>query len=364
MTLVGADRDLLEAAFRLAERGSAGASPNPMVGAIVAKDGRVVGAGWHRRAGEPHAEVVALHAAGEAARGATLYVTLEPCSHVGRTGPCADAVVGAGIRRVVAGATDANPAISGEGFRKLEQAGIEVVRDAAPARDERLNEAFRTFVTKGRPFVTLKMATSLDGKTATSTGHSRWISGEGSRATVQLLREQHDALAVGIGTVMQDDPRLSRRLGWRSEPPLVRVVFDRTLRLPLHARLFEDRAPVVVVTMDPPEPVAARGLERRGAEVMPVADGAVGLADALSRLARRGIASVLLEGGPALAASFVAAGLVDRWIGFVAPILVGGDHAPGAIGGAGVRSLEVAPRLASVEVDRIGRDVVLTGRLA
>jgi len=364
LSLGVADRELLDAAFRLAERGRAGASPNPMVGAVVVKDGKIVGSGWHRKAGEPHAEILALQAAGESARGATLYVTLEPCSHVGRTGPCADAVIAAGIRRVVAAATDANPAISGEGFRKLEQAGIDLLRDADPARDERLNETFRTFVTAGRPFVTLKMATSLDGKTATSTGHSRWISGEGSRATVQLLREQHDALAVGIGTVMQDDPRLSRRLGWRADPPLLRVIFDRTLRLPLHARLFQDPSPVIVVTMDPPEAVAVRGLERRGVEVMAVADGAPGIADALSRLARRGVSSMLLEGGPALAASFVAARLVDRWVGFVAPILVGGDHAPGAIGGAGVRDLDLAPRLTSVEVDRIGRDVVLTGRIA
>jgi diaminohydroxyphosphoribosylaminopyrimidine deaminase / 5-amino-6-(5-phosphoribosylamino)uracil reductase len=363
LNLAPVDRDLLDAAFRLAERGRAGASPNPMVGAVIAKDGKVVGSGWHRKAGEPHAEVHALRAAGEAARGATLYVTLEPCSHHGRTGPCADAVVASGVRRVVAGATDVNPAISGEGFRRIEQAGIEVVRDAWPERDARLNETFRTFVTRGRPFVTLKMATSLDGKTATSAGHSRWISGEGSRATVQLLREEHDALAVGIGTVMQDDPRLSRRLGWRSDPPLLRVVFDRTLRLPLHARLFRDPSPVLVVTMEPPDPVMARGLERRGVEVMPVADGAAGLTDALIRLARRGISSILLEGGPALAASFVAAGLVDRWTGFVAPMLVGGDHSPGPIGGAGIADLDLAPRLGALEVDRIGRDVVLSGRL-
>ena len=363
MSLTEADRALLDSAFRLAERGRAGASPNPMVGAVVAQGDRVVGAGWHRRAGEQHAEVHALRAAGERARDATMYVTLEPCAHVGRTGPCAEAVIAAGIRRVVAGATDVNPATSGEGFRKLRSAGIEVVADVDPAREERLNERFRTFITEGRPFVSLKMAQSLDGKIATSTGHSRWVSGEGSRATVQLLREEHDALAVGIGTVMQDDPRLSRRLGWREETPLLRVIFDRTLRLPLHARLFREPGPVLVVTMDPPDPAAARALMLRGAEILPVADGPAGLRDALERLARRGIASILVEGGPALAASFVAAGLVDRWYGFVSPILIGGDSAPGAIGGHGVAALDVAPRLRSLEVQSIGADVLLTGRL-
>jgi len=358
---LGDPRRWLDLAFALAERGRIGTSPNPMVGAIVVSAGRLVGQGWHRRAGEPHAEIVALEEAGAQAREATLYVTLEPCCHTGRTPPCVESIIAAGIRRVVAAATDANPRMSGEGFRKLEAAGIEIVRDLDAPREALLNERFRRWVTSRRPFVSLKLAASLDGKVATSAGESKWITGTGARGRVQFLREVYDAVAVGIGTILEDDPFLTRRLGWKKERPLLRVVFDRTLRLPLHARIFQDPSPVLVVTMDPPDWQLAEHLRRKGAEVLPVPGGETGVRLLLEELGKREVTGLLLEGGPTLAASFLSAGLVDRWIGFLAPIVLGGERARSAIGGVGFESLAGAPRLRESRVEAIGSDWMLTG---
>jgi diaminohydroxyphosphoribosylaminopyrimidine deaminase/5-amino-6-(5-phosphoribosylamino)uracil reductase len=357
------DRRWLDVAFALAERGRIGSSPNPMVGAVVVAGGRIVGQGFHARAGGPHAEAIALEQAGELARGAVLYVTLEPCCHQGRTGPCVERVLDSGVREVVAAATDSNPLVAGEGFRRLAEAGVGLLRDAAPERERLLNERFRCAMEKGRPFVALKMALSLDGKSATATGDAKWITGSGGRARVQMLREELDAVAVGIGTVLADDPRLTRRLGWRASPPLLRVIFDRTLRLPLHARLFDDPAPVLVVTMEGPDVERAALLCKKGAEVLPIPGGAEGLSLLLGELHRREVRGLLVEGGATLAASFLSAGLVDRWYGFVAPILVGGERAPGGIGGEGIDELVRAPRLRDLSIERIGDDLLLSGVL-
>lgn len=360
-----AERPWLAEAFRLAERGRLGSSPNPMVGAVVLDAaGNVVGRGWHRRAGEAHAEVVALREAGGRARGGTIVVTLEPCAHTGRTGPCTAAIVEAGIRRVVAAASDPNPLVAGRGYAALEGVGLEVVRNADPGADAALNRRFRRWAQGDRPYVTLKMASSVDGRTATASGESKWITGPSARARVALLREEHDALAVGIGTVLADDPRLGRRLGWRREPPLVRVIFDRTLRLSPRARLFDDPSPVVVVARGPLDPERGMLLRRRGAEVLEVAGGADGIAEALKSLRERGVGGLLLEGGATLAASFVEGGFVDRWVGFVAPLLLGGGRAPGLLGGAGTGPLAGAPRLSNFETERVGDDWLLTGDLA
>jgi diaminohydroxyphosphoribosylaminopyrimidine deaminase/5-amino-6-(5-phosphoribosylamino)uracil reductase len=307
-----ADVAFMRRALALAERGRGGTSPNPMVGAlVVTADGVVVGRGWHRRAGEPHAEVLALEEAGGRARGATLYCTLEPCCHTGRTPPCADRIVAAGVRRVVAAMTDPNPRVSGGGFRRLREHGVEVVEGVLGAAAARLNAAFVTWVRTGRPHVTMKIALSLDGFVAAEGGRPRRLTGPEADRLIHRDRAAVDAIAVGSGTILADDPRLTARGAWR-ERPLARVVFDRRLRTPPAARLFStlDAGPVIIVTeQDDPASPRRRVLETAGAEVL-AAPG--GLAAALELLGRRGITSLLVEGGPSLHAAFWRAGLVDR----------------------------------------------------
>ncbi|MCP4661357.1 MAG: bifunctional diaminohydroxyphosphoribosylaminopyrimidine deaminase/5-amino-6-(5-phosphoribosylamino)uracil reductase RibD [bacterium] len=347
-------------ALQLASRGRYRTSPNPMVGAVVVCDGKVVGAAYHRRLGGPHAEVEALRQAGLRARGATLYVSLEPCNHQGRTPPCTEAVLAAGIRRVVACHRDPNPRVSGQGFARLEQAGIEVEWGLLVAEAVQLNWRYLVATALGRPAVTLKWAMSLDGRIATANGESRWISSPAARRWGLDQREEHDAILVGIGTALADDPRLDRRLG-RANEPNVRIVLDRRLRLPPTARLLEVDGDVLIYT----ESAAAmeRGmrqvLERRGAEVVHVP--IVTPAAVLNDLYARGVQSVLVEGGAQVAAAFAEAGLFDRVMVDLAPLLIAGDQAPGALGGRGFSPLCNAPRLADLRVERRGGDVILKG---
>ena len=355
----------LRRALRLAARGRYGAAPNPMVGAVVVRGGEVVGEGFHARAGEAHAETVALAAAGEAARGATVYVSLEPCAHHGRTPPCADGLLAAGVARVVAIHRDPDPRVAGGGFARLAAAGVEVVVAAAGAPElaaaaVRLNLRYLVPAVLGRPLVTLKWAMSLDGRIATAAGESQWITAPPARRWALGLRERHDAIVVGSGTALADDPRLDRRLG-RAAGPILRVVVDRRLRLPPGARMLAVDGPVLVYTAAGD---AVRHGERRaaleaaGAEVVPLEtpEPAAVLAD----LHRRGVRSVLVEGGAELAAAWVAAGLYDRVHAAVAPLLVGGRGAPGALGGDGGAPLDALPRLDDLRVRRRGSDVVLT----
>jgi diaminohydroxyphosphoribosylaminopyrimidine deaminase/5-amino-6-(5-phosphoribosylamino)uracil reductase len=321
------DRAHLERALELAERGRGTTRPNPVVGAVVVRDGEVVGEGWHERAGGPHAEIVALEAAGDRARGATLYVTLEPCAHHGRTPPCADAVAAAGIARAVVGAGDPDPRTDGGGIARLREAGIEVVA-AEPdlaARARRQNEAFRTWASAGRPFVIYKAAVTLDGRVAAAGGDARWVSGEESRRRVQELRAASDAVAVGMGTVRAENPLLTAR----------DVVAPRQPR-----RLAFGSGPL-------PD----------GSE-LEVVEGP--LPEALARLAREGVQSLLLEGGPTLAGAFLRARLIDKVVLFLAPKLVGGDDAPPLFAGPGAPTLAQAVPLRGLEVGRSGEDVVLT----
>lgn len=324
---------------------------------MVTAGAEVVGEGWHRRAGEPHAEVLALAAAGARARGATLHVTLEPCAHHGRTPPCAEAVVAAGIRRVVACHRDPDPRVGGRGFERLAAAGIELDVGRLAAEAVELNFAYLVTRVLGRPAVTLKWAASLDGRIATATGASRWITGERARREALELRETHDAILVGSGTVLADDPRLTRRLG-RADRPILRAVADRRLRTPASARLFDEAGPVVVYTecADAGRRVA---LERRGAEVVVLAT--VAPAAILDDLAGRSVLGVLVEGGGQLAGAFFDAGNWDRVAAFAAPILIGGEKAAPAIGGAGAGSLAAAGRLVRVRRRRLGEDLLVTG---
>lgn len=358
----------MDLAFDLAERGRYTVSPNPMVGAVLVKGGRVIGKGFHERAGDAHAEVVAITKARGDARGADLYVTLEPCAHFGRTPPCAAAILSSGIRRVVAAAPDPNPLVGGRGLAALRRGGVEV-RDAGPARRlraERQNEKFRVWIERRRPFVTAKWASTLDGKTAGAGGMSRWITGREARERALLLREEHDAILVGARTVILDDPRLTRRLGKNLVTPHWRIVLDGLLKVPESARLFRRPEGVIVVTARAPAHPAVRRLVSRGVRVWSLPGrrcGHVSIPLLLGRLARHGIASLLVEGGAATHWEFFDARRVDRVAVFLAPRIVGGADAPGGVGGAGF-PLASTPRLADVEVERLGEDLLITGSLA
>jgi diaminohydroxyphosphoribosylaminopyrimidine deaminase / 5-amino-6-(5-phosphoribosylamino)uracil reductase len=348
----------LARALRLAARGRFRTAPNPMVGAVLVQGGEVVGEGWHRRAGAPHAEVEALRAAGFRARGGTLYVTLEPCDHHGRTPPCTEALLAAGVVRVVACHRDPDPRVGGRGFARLRQAGVEVEVGVLAERAVRLNLIYLLSRVLGRPAVTLKWAMSLDGRIATVGGESHWISSPAGRRWGLELREEHDAILVGSGTALADDPLLTRRLGHASGP-ITRVVLDRRLRLPPAARMLDEAGPVLVYTTAGGETARARALAERGATVvtLPPVEPAAVVAD----LGRRGLHSLLVEGGGQVLAAFAAAGCYDRVAADVAPLLLGGEEAPGPLGGSGVAALAAAPRLEHLRAGRRGGDLVLTG---
>ena len=358
-----------ERVFELAERGRFSTSPNPRVGALLlAGDGSVVGEGWHERAGGPHAEVSALRAAGSAARGATLLLNLEPCAHHGRTPPCADALIAAGVARVVCSLEDPDPRVAGAGLQRLRDAGVAVEVGAERERAERLNEPFLVSVRKRRPYVHLKWAMSLDGKTGTRTGASKWITGEEARADAMRLREECDAVLVGAGTVLADDPRLSRRLGLNSAiVPYRRIVLDGRLRVTPEAQVF-DRAGGETWLVTARAAAATVDFEMRGVNVrlLPRSTGrrtAVDLELLLGELHALEVRSLLVEGGGETAACFLERGLVDRVTAYVAPLLVGGASAPSPLGGKGPLGIAEALRLEDLTVERLGRDLRLSGRV-
>lgn len=362
------DPSFLDRALELAERGRYGVSPNPMVGAVVVARGRVVGEGYHRRAGGPHAEILALRQAGRRSRGADLYVTLEPCNHFGRTPPCTDAIRKAGIGRVLFALPDPNPLVAGGGAAALSRAGITVRRaDAGRARlAARQNEKFLTRAATGRPFVLAKWASTLDGRLADSRGRARWITGEAARRRALLLREEYDAVLVGAQTVRADDPMLTRRLGRNRAGGQWRIVLDGRLLLSERARLLARPRGVVVVTSRRADGAKARRLAARGAEVWSLSGdrhGRVSIPELLERLAGRGVTSLMVEGGARTLWSFFSAGAVDRVCAFLAPRVLGGERAPGAVGGEGFR-LATTPELEQVEVEKVGRDLMITGRVA
>jgi diaminohydroxyphosphoribosylaminopyrimidine deaminase/5-amino-6-(5-phosphoribosylamino)uracil reductase len=348
-------------ALELARNGLGLAAPNPMVGAVVVNGGRVVGEGWHDGPGTPHAEVVALKAAADLARGATLYATLEPCSHHGRTPPCAPAVVEAGIANVVAGVRDPNPAVDGRGFDLLRRAGLSVVEGVLAEEGADLIAGFANHIRSGLPLVTLKMAASLDGKVAARDGSSRWITGEAAREDVHRLRASSGAIVVGAGTASADDPALTVRLpGYRGRPPL-RVLIDATGRTPPTGALFDRTAPTLVATTGACPAESRAAWEASGAEVLVIdegrGEGQVALRPLLEALGKRDIQDVLLEGGPTVAWAAVEEGVVDVLVLYLAPKLIGGRDAPGVLGGDGVATIADARGVRIRNVSRIGEEL-------
>ncbi len=412
------DEHYMRLALRLAARGAGWVSPNPMVGAVVVRDGEIVGRGWHRRYGGPHAEVEALQVAGERARGATLYVTLEPCNHEGLTPPCTQAVLAAGISRVVIAMADPNPRVTGGGAAFLADKGVAVTLGVLEEEARRLNEAWIKWVTTGLPFVVAKAACSLDGRIATVTGESQWLTGVAARTFGHRLRHECDAVLVGVGTVLADDPQLTVRLGAgkarggvqeaRVPPPAaaapdalgvacilpasepappvrppaatggrreprpqgkdpLRVVLDSALRIPLSARLLHLESPAPTLIAATPQAPAERveALRQAGAEVLilPEERGRVALRPLLERLGKRKVTSILVEGGAETLGSFFDARLVDRFYFFYAPKILGGKEGYPMIAGHGVRHLAEAHLARDLRVRRLGPDILVTGRL-
>lgn len=347
-------------ALALAKRGNT--SPNPMVGAVVVRDGKIVGEGFHRKAGEAHAEVVALEMAGELAKDAVLYVTLEPCCHFGKTPPCTQAIIASGVKSVTAAMVDPNPKVAGNGLSELNAAGIKTNVGLLEDKARKLNERFIKYITTGMPFVTLKIAMTLDGKIATQSGDSKWISCEDSRKMVHKIRERTDAILVGIGTALADDPELTARVGnLRSYP--ARVIVDSRARTPVDAKILSqpEGETIIAVRAGAPEESKLMKLKQAGARIIEVAGSKeqVDLSTLMQELGRMRITSVMIEGGGKIAASALSSGIVDKVLVFVAPKIIGGESARTPVEGLGVLSIADALRLENMSVKKIGCDILV-----
>lgn len=357
--------DYMARAIRLARKAQGSTSPNPPVGAVLVKDGHVIGEGYTQPPGDAHAEVVALRAAGTQAQGASLYVTLEPCVHHGRTSPCVDAIKAAGVAVVYVAAKDANPLVNGDGMRALDAAGITTVADGRHAQAaQELVEAHTKFILTGMPFVTVKFAASLDGKIATRTGHSKWITGDRARDYGHRVRASSDGVMVGINTVLADDPELTARPGGRGRARQpVRIVVDSRARTPLHARVLSAKGTCIIAVSDSAEEANVRDLEGRGALVMRCSGHGprVDLQILLHKLAQMGYINLLVEGGGTLIGSLMDLGLVDKVLAFFAPVILGGEGAHTAVSGLGAARIEQGRWLSDVTLRRLGADILVKG---
>ncbi len=370
---MAAEHDYMKLALRLARRGYGTTSPNPMVGAVLVKNGRIIGRGWHHRAGQPHAEIEAFHDAkkrGHTTNGATLYVTLEPCSTHGRTPPCSEAIVAAGIKKVVVGATDPNPRHRGKGFRTLKRNVPQVTHGLMADECTRINEAFNHWIVHRTPFVTVKAAMTLDGKIATATGESKWITGERARAQGMQLREGADAILVGIQTVLADDPNLTFRAadGQAIVSPhrLRRIVLDSNARIPLHARLISDShaaLTTIVVSRTAPKNRVAPLAKRVTVLIAPGRKGRIDLRWLLKKLGAENVTNLLVEGGGEVNASFLLEKLAHRVVFFYAPKVLGGSASLRGVGGDGARGWPEILRLADPVWRKLGPDLMLTARV-
>jgi len=358
------DHKYMEMALRLAERGKGFVSPNPMVGAVIVKNDAVISTGWHRKAGGDHAEIIAIKEAGEKAGGSTLYVTLEPCSHTGRTPPCAEAILSAGVKRVVSAMEDPNPGVKGGGNRYLREQGVEVTCGILEERAKRLNEIFIKNTASGLPFVIVKCAATLDGRIAAKTGDSRWVSGEKSRAYVHGLRHMADAIMVGVGTARKDNPALTTRLsGVKGRDP-ERVILDVNLSISENARALtiESDADAVIVTGGDVSPAKKRAIQKTGARVIdsPLKDGLIDMGALVRRLGEMGITSLLIEGGSRVIGSAFRAGIVDKALFFYAPKIMGGDGIP-ICAGPGPDFMDGCIRMKNIAARMFGDDVMIEG---
>lgn len=362
--MLSIDQKYMRMALQLAEKARGRTSPNPMVGAVVVKNDKVISRGYHRKAGEPHAEAIALKQAGKAAKGATLYVTLEPCSHTNkRTPPCTPLVLQSGVKRVVVAMIDPNPHVSGGGIKTLKKSGIEVVTGVLEAEAKKLNEAFIKYITTGVPFVTLKIAQTLDGKIATAAGESKWITGEKAREEGHRLRDTNDAILVGINTVLKDNPSLTTRIPRGRDP--IRIVVDTKLRTPLKAKIITQKssAKTYIATLDTMPKDKLVKLLDAGAEVLLAkgSKGHVDLKNLMKMLGGFGVTSVLIEGGSEVHASALKSGIVDKIVMFIAPMLMTGKDSLCSIGGVSPTRLTQSIRLRNMTLRMAGDDLMIEG---
>jgi len=361
------DIGFMHMAYGLAEKAVGRVSPNPYVGAVVVRRGAIVGSGFHDGPGKPHAEIVALGQAGRQAEGATVYITLEPCVHWGRTPPCVDTLIRAGVKRVVISDLDPNPLVFKKGVRRLREKGLRVDSGLLSEKNRRLNEIYFKYITRRTPFVAIKAAVSLDGRLATRSHESRWISSAPSREYVHLLRGEYDALMVGIDTILYDDPLLTVRSPLGRDKPLVRVILDSRLRLPLRARLFgtKDRGAILVFCRPGASRLKAAALEHKGVRVIPIPEKGAGLdlRTVLAQLADREIAGLLVEGGGKLISSLLQERLADKMFLALSNKLIGGPTAPAFIAGAGAAHPSDALSLKDMRVFSLGSDVIVEGYL-
>jgi diaminohydroxyphosphoribosylaminopyrimidine deaminase/5-amino-6-(5-phosphoribosylamino)uracil reductase len=357
---------LMRLCLSLARRAEGQTSPNPLVGAVITRARRIVGKGYHRRAGEPHAEIDAIKDAGKTTPGAEMWINLEPCDHWGRTGPCTEAIINSGIKRVTVGMEDPNPRVKGKGIAKLRKNGIKVEVGLLEDECRRLNESYIKFIRTKTPWVILKAAASLDGKTATRSGESRWISGKESLSYVHRLRNKVDAILVGVNTIIKDDPLLTTRLPGRKGHDPVRIVADSKLRIPLTSRVLtlKSEAITIVATTYRASPGKIRSLEQMGVKVLTIDqdnNGRVDLSSLMKKLGALNITSLLIEGGSTINASALSSGIVDKVVCFYAPRIIGGKRSAGIVGGNGVETLEQAVGLGDIRVKRLGDDVLIEG---
>lgn len=352
----------MDLAFKLALKGRGRTSPNPMVGALVVKDGRIVGRGYHEKAGSPHAEALALDDAGIKAKGANLYVTLEPCAHFGRTPPCVDKIIKSGIKKVIVGMVDPNPLNNGRGIQILKTQKIKVELGFLGDKLRKLNEAFIKYITKKIPFVTVKVGQSLDGKIATRTGDSKWITSDRARAYAHRLRSGYDALMVGVNTVLRDNPKLD---AWFYQRHPTKIIVDSQLSTPQEANIFSRRSSVIIVTLQvkPGQETANRKTLEQKARILEVKekDGQINLKDMLKKLAQLGITNVLVEGGGTLIGALFDEGLVDKMLFFISPKIIGGKEAISSVMGRGIARVDRAIKLKEAKLRKIGGDFLVEG---
>ena len=359
------DEKYMRLAMQLAGNAIGRTSPNPLVGAVIVKDNRVVGCGWHRKAGTPHAEVHALNQAGELAQGADVYVTLEPCAHYGKTPPCAKALVEAKVKNVYGGLLDVNPKVAGKGFKILEDAGIHVEYGFLQDELRKQNEVFFKWIEHKKPFVVLKAAMTLDGKIATATGQSKWITNETSRAYGYKLRDIYDGIMVGINTVIEDNPMLTARVDGGKNP--IRIVVDSSLKIDINANVVQDKsAKTIVATTDKADKDKILKLQAQNVDVIVVdkdENDKVDIEKLLNILGQQNICSILVEGGATLSESFVAKKLVDKVYFFIAPKIVGGKEAKTPVAGTGILNLQEALALKDIQIEKLEEDILIIGRV-